>query len=110
MVPRLSDGGDAHDQWVKEQNAPRREPPLAIEIMHMERALAWPGAYLRHKPDLGRAFNVVALATSREVSVEDVVRRGKHCGVLAPAIWHEMAQEGADRIARGLRGDPVMVF
>lgn len=110
MLSRLSDGGDAHEQWVKEQNAPRRGPLTSIEIMHMERALAWPGAYLRHKPDLGRALNVVALATAREVSVEDVVQRGKRAGVLAPSVWHEMALEGADRIARGLRGDRVVVF
>jgi hypothetical protein len=110
MLSRLSDGGDAHEQWVKEQNAPRREPLTSIEIMHMEAALGWPGAYLRDEPERARALNVVGLATSREVSVEDVAGRGKHRGVKSPAVWHELAQAAAHEIAVGLRVDRVAVF
>ena len=110
MLSMLSDGGEAHDHWVREQNAPRREPPTSIEIMHMEAALCWPGEYLRDEPDLGRALNVVGLATSREASIEDVVRRGKRAGVKSPAVWHELAQEAAHEIAVGLRLDRVAVF
>jgi hypothetical protein len=110
MLSRLSDGGDAHEQWVREQNAPRREPPTSIEIMRMETCLCWPGAYLRDEPERARALNVVGLATSREVSVEDVAGRGRHRGVKSATVWHELAQQAAHAIAVGLRIDRVAVF
>ena len=110
MLSRLSDGGDAYENWCREQNYSVREKPTSIEIMHMETALCWPGAYLRHRSDLGKAFNVCALAAAREVNVEDVIAGGRHHGVRAPSEWHRLGLEGAERIASGLRADQVGVF
>ncbi len=110
MLAMLADGGDAHAQWAREQNYSVRSRPTSIEIQRCEAALCWPGQYLRYKPELGRALNVVGLATSREVGVEDVVQRGRHRGVKSPAAWRELAYEAAHVVAVGLRVDCVGVF
>ena len=77
----------------------------------METVLLWPGTYLRRKPpDIARAFNLSALAMAKEVSIEDLVKRGRRAGVKAPAIWQELAQQAAHEVAVGLRIDRVAVF
>ena len=83
--------------------------PNARAISCMEKALEWPASHLRDI-DQARAFGLVALARARDVSVEDIARRGRHHGVKAPSVWHELALEAADRIATGLKVKRVMVF
>jgi hypothetical protein len=110
LLAMLDDGGDALRQ-VQEHRNQVRIPPSSIEISCMDRALGWPSAYLRGSdPDLCRAFNIVSFATAREVSVDDVVQRGKHAGVRSPTEWHRLALEAADQVAAGLRADRQPVF
>jgi hypothetical protein len=66
----------AYRQWHGDRIQLRPDPPSAQEIGAMERALEWPGAYLRERPpDEVRALNLVALARAREVELKDVVGR-----------------------------------
>jgi hypothetical protein len=110
LLAMLDDGGDALRQ-VQERRNRVRIPPSSLEISFMDRALDWPGRYLRGRPfDSVYALNATALARAREIELEDVVRRGKHAGVRSPAEWHELALEAADRAATGLRADRLPVF
>ena len=36
MLSRLSDGGDAHEHWAKEQNFSVRQRPSTKDVMHLE--------------------------------------------------------------------------
>jgi hypothetical protein len=77
----------------------------------MERALSWPGSYLRGGPvDLIRALNLTSLARARGIELDQVVRRGKHGGVRSSSAWQDLALEAAHRIAIGLRVDRIAVF
>lgn len=98
-----------YHEWIEDRHR-LRDPPTAVEISHMERALFWPGRCLRGQLDQVRALNLTALARVRGVSVGDVVRCGKHVGVKSPAPWQALALEAAHRIAVGLRTDGIAVF
>ena len=99
----------AYQTWTIDRNR-WHERPAAADISVMERALAWPGAYLRDQIELARALNLCALAQARGLSVRDVVRGGKHKGVRSPTQWHQMALIAANTIAGGLRVDRIAVF
>jgi hypothetical protein len=99
----------AYQDWTADRNR-SRERPSAKEIGNMERALWWPGRYLRGQHEMARAFNVCSLAQACGVSVKDIVRGGKHKGVRSGSAWHQLALEAADRIAVGLRADQIAVF
>jgi hypothetical protein len=115
METMAVEGSLSHDfvaawqDWTEDRHRVR-ERPSALEISIMERALFWPGRYLRDRHELARALNLCGLATVRGVSVRDVVKRGKHRGVRSPSAWHELALEAAHRIAVGLRVDRIAVF
>jgi hypothetical protein len=94
----------AYQDWSADRNR-WRERPSAIEISKMERAILWPGSYLRGQDELARAFNVCSLAQACGVSVRDIVR-----GVRSAPAWQDLALEAADRIAVGLRSDQIGVF
>jgi hypothetical protein len=101
---------EARDQFYEVRNTVRTRPS-AQEISQMERSLSWPSAYLRGSdPDMCRAFNLVGLATAREVSVDDVARHGRRTNVKSPTEWHRIAIDAASEIAAGLRVDKVAVF
>jgi hypothetical protein len=100
----------AHRQWTMDRNAVRRDPPSAAEISFMERAIEWPGLYLRGRVDEARALNLIGFARASEVEVADAARRGKHHDVKSSSRWQELALEAAHRIAVGLRVDRVAVF
>src|SRR5262249_54425982 len=51
----------AYNDWTADRNR-WRERPTAQEISHMERALLWPGHYLRDQAERARAFNIAGLA------------------------------------------------
>ena len=102
-------GGAALEQTWRRRNCVRILPS-AHEISAMDRALEWPGRHLRRHLELARALNICALARARELSVEDVVKRGKHAGVRSPTQWHRLAIEAAHRIAVGLQVARVAVF
>jgi hypothetical protein len=109
LLAMLGDGGETIDLVRQERNRVRI-PPSSQDISRMERAIGWP-SYLRGcDPYLGRAFNVVGLAAARDVSVEDIVRHGKHGGVRSATEWHKLSLRAADVIAAGLRSDQVVVF
>ena len=100
----------AHRDWTADRNR-FRERPSAQEISHMERALFWPGRYLRDRStDLVRALNLTSLARARGVELDQVVRRGKHNGVRSSSAWQDLALEATRRIAVGLCVDKVAVF
>jgi hypothetical protein len=109
LLAQVADGGDAAEQARQERNTVRI-PPSSHEISYMEICLAWPGNHLRNESDLAHAFNICAFATARELSVEDVIQRGKHAGVRSPSAWHELALDAARRIAAGLRIAGAAVF
>ena len=100
----------AYQDWTADRHR-IRERPSAQEISHMERALFWPGRYLRDRStDLARALNLTSLARARGVELNQVVRRGKHRGVRSSSAWQDLALEAAHRIAVGLQGDEIAVF
>jgi hypothetical protein len=100
----------AHQDWTADRHRVR-ERPSAQEISYMERALFWPGRYLRERPgDLVRALNLASLARARGVELDQVVRRGKHRGVRSSSTWQGLALEAAREIAIGLRVDRIAVF
>ena len=99
----------AYQDWTEDRNR-YRDPPSAQQISYMERALFWPGHYLRGQPELARALNIAGLAQARGVSVQDVCRRGKHARVRSPAEWNRLALEAAAAIAVGLRINKIVVF
>jgi hypothetical protein len=99
----------SYQDWTEDRNR-YRDPPSAQQISCMERALLWPGRYLRNRPELARAFNIAGLAQARGVSVRDVVRRGKHARVRSPSEWNRLALDAAHEIAVGLRVTKIAVF
>jgi hypothetical protein len=100
----------AYQDWTADRHR-IRERPSAQEISHMERALFWPGRYLRDRStDLARALNLTSLARARGIELDQVVRRGKHRGVGSSPAWQDLALEAAHRIAIGLRIDEIAVF
>lgn len=99
----------AYQDWTADRNW-YRDPPSAQQISYMERALFWPGHYLRGQPELARALNFCGLAQARGLRVRDVVRGGKHKGVRSPMQWNQMAVTAANTIARGLRTNKIAVF
>jgi hypothetical protein len=99
----------AYQDWTADRNR-WRERPSAKEIGNMERALLWPGRYLRGQHEMARAFNICSLAQACGVSVRDVVRGGKHHGVRSGSAWSQLALEAANRIAVGLRIDGIVMF
>jgi hypothetical protein len=99
----------AYQTWTIDRNR-WRERPAAADISVMERALAWPGAYLRDQIELARALNLCGVAQARGMSVRDVVRRGKHADVRSPTQWNQLALTAANTIAVGLRIDRIAVF
>jgi hypothetical protein len=109
LLAQLGDGADGIEQTWKRRNRDRILPS-ASEIPAMERALEWPGRYLRRHLELARALNICSFAQARELPVKDVVKRGKHAGVRSPSEWHRLALEAARRIALGLQVDRVAVF
>jgi hypothetical protein len=99
-----------HQDWTASRNR-WHERPGAIEISYMERALFWPGRYLRDRPDdLARALNLTSLARARGVELKQVVHRGKHRGVRSSPAWYDLALTAAHEIAIGLRVDRIVVF
>jgi hypothetical protein len=100
----------AHRDWTADRHRIRKRAS-AQEISHMERALFWPGRYLRGRStDLIRALNLTSLARARGVELNQVVRRGKHRGVRSSSAWQDLALEAAHQIAIGLRVDRIAVF
>ena len=100
----------AYQDWTADRHR-FRERPSAQEISHMERALFWPGRYLRARStDLVRALNLTSLARTRGVELDQVVRRGKHSGVRSSSAWQDLALEAAHEISIGLRVDRIAVF
>jgi hypothetical protein len=99
----------AYQDWTADRHL-IRERPSAQEISVMERALFWPGRYLRTSHELARALNLCGLAQARGLSVRDVAKHGKHVDVRSPSAWHELALEAAHLIAVGLRVDRIAVF
>jgi hypothetical protein len=100
----------AHRDWTADRHR-IHERPSAQEISHMERALFWPGRYLRDRStDLARALNLTSLARARGVGLDAVVRRGKQSGVRSSSAWQELALEATNQIAVGLRVDRIAVF
>jgi hypothetical protein len=108
LLAMLDDGGDALRQ-LQEQRNRVRIPPSSVEISFMDRALDWPGTYLRAF-DLAYALNATALARAREIELSDIVRHGKHAGARSPSAWQELALQAAGKIAVGLRVDKIAVF
>jgi hypothetical protein len=109
LLSMVGDGADALEQsWARRNQV--RLLPSAREVSQMERALLWPGEYLRSAFDLVYALNATALACAREVELEDVVKRGRRAGVRSTIVWQQLALEAADRIARGLGRDRVTIF
>jgi hypothetical protein len=100
----------AHQDWTADRHRiPER--PSAQEISHMERALFWPGRYLRERPgDRVQALNLTSLARARGIELDQVVRRGKHRGVRSSSAWQDLALEAAHEIAIGLRVDRIAMF
>jgi hypothetical protein len=109
LLAQLGDGADGIEQTWQRRNRVRI-PPSAVEISQMERALFWPGAYLRGRHELTCALNVCGLAHARGLSVRDVVKRGKHARIHSPTQWNKLALTAADTIAVGLRVDGIAVF
>jgi hypothetical protein len=100
----------AYQDWTADRHR-IRERPSAQEISHTERALFWPGRYLRDRStDLARALNLTSLARARGIGLDAVVRRGKHSGVRSSSAWQELALEATNQIAVGLRVDRIAVF
>jgi hypothetical protein len=100
----------AHRDWTADRHR-LRERPSAQEISYMERALFWPGRYLRDRStDLARALNLTSLARARGVELDAIVRHGKHWGVRSSSAWQDLALEAARQIAIGLRVDKIAVF
>jgi hypothetical protein len=80
-----------------------RPRPSSVEITRMETAVARPGRYLGHVPQLLRTVQAVALAI--EISPH-AARKLRLPGRLARR-WNS---EGLDLIAAGLRCEAVAVF
>jgi hypothetical protein len=87
------------------QNAVRRSPSLS-EITAMERATAWPAAYLADCLDLAHAVNAVSMAHAFDRDCDWVVRR---YGGYADS-WRVQHARGCTFIAEGLRRDRISVF
>lgn len=109
LLAQVADGGDAAEQARLERNTVRI-PPSSHEISCMEACLDWPRDFLRNEYELARAFNLVGFAAAREISIEDIVRRGRYAGVRSSTVWHQLAIEGAKRVAAGLRIAHLAVF
>jgi len=84
-----------------------RPRPSAIEIAHMEAAIAWPARYLKEFPQLLRTVGVVALVRSFHKDVEFAARRRLW---MPPRVVRRWNREGLDLIAAGLRCDGVTIF
>jgi hypothetical protein len=87
------------------QNSVRPSPSLS-EITAMERALAWPAAFLRDRLDLAAAVNAVSMAHALDRDCGWVVRRYGGCA----DTWRGLAAEGCARIAEELRRARLPVF
>ena len=99
----------AYQGWTADRNR-HRDPPSARQISCMEHALLWPGHYLRDRDELARALNLCGLARASGLSVQQVVRGGKHKGARSPTQWNQLALEAADQVAAGLRINKIAVF
>ena len=109
LLSMIGDGADGIEQsWARRNQV--RLPPSVREVSQMERALLWPGEYLRGVFDLIYALNATALARAREVELEDVVGHGRRAGVRSTIVWQQLGLEAADRIAGGLVRDGVAVL
>jgi hypothetical protein len=84
-----------------------RPQPSAIEIAHMEAAIAWPARYLREFPQQLRTVGVVALVRSFHKNIEFAARRRLRTPARVVRRWN---RESLDLIASGLRRDQVAVF
>jgi hypothetical protein len=83
-----------------------RIQPTAREIMTMEIAIAWPGRYLAHLPQLARMVGYVALARSRDRDMGFIAKRLR---MGLPRV-RKRNRAGLDAIAAGLVRDRVLVF
>ena len=115
LVIMLDDGGGAFAEW-RQERLRVRDLPSAAELSRMERALGWPGRFLRGDAEMVRMLNLSAMCHAQGRDLADVLkqyRSRRRSRVPFPRLSEgavrKMGLIAADVIARGLVrvGDPV---
>jgi len=98
--------GPAHWPGAGSPAAQMMKPrPTSIEITRMERAIGWPGHYVRDRRQLA-AVQLVAPGRSRNRDLAWAARKMR----AGASFVRNLNRDGLDAIASGLRRDRLTLF